>query len=185
MWLLRLPALACVAPQLARARASISLVPVLPTLPVMAMKWAALRSRARPARVRRPSKVSTTSSSGAPLGRALGWRLTIAAAASRSKAACTKSWPSWLAPASATKRSPASTLRLSMETPVALQESGARPPVADAASAEVQSGTVRQGRLMPPIRPRSRSWRSERHRHRRTRWCARPRPARAHGPCRR
>ena len=37
---------------------------------------------------------------------------------------------------------PASTLRLSIDTPVALQGSGARPPVAATASAEVHSGTL-------------------------------------------
>ncbi len=66
-----------------------------------------------------------------------GVRLIMAAAARRAKASATKSWPSKRGPSRATKRSPGSRVRLSMETPVARQPTVLRPPVAASASAAV------------------------------------------------
>ena len=71
--------------------------------------------------------MSGTRSSGAAAGSPAISRSTIAAAAPRSSAAATKSWPSWLGPRSATNRSPAARLRVSIETPVATQSVEARP----------------------------------------------------------
>ena len=136
-WLLKLFSLAWVGPWRASTWRSISLVPVLPTLPVTAAMRAAVRDRAARARSSRPRAVSATSSSGEPVATPWGRWSTMAAAAPFSMAWPTKPWPSVAAPFSATKRSPSTTCRLSKATPLACQGMVASPPVASAASSWV------------------------------------------------
>ena len=88
-----------------------------------------------------------------PAARPSGRRETRAAAAPRLRASATKSWPSRSA-SSATKRSPGRRLRLSIETPVAVQDRVARPPVAASASSDVQSGITGGSRRGGPSAPR-------------------------------
>ncbi len=136
-WLLRLPAEAVVRPWRSKARRSASLVPVLPTLPVTATMAADVRARAARPSASSATCVSATSTSGASTARPWGWRLTTAAAAPALSAAATKSWPSKWGPLSATNRSPGATVRLSIDTPRAIQSRVLRAAVAAAASAAV------------------------------------------------
>ncbi len=119
-WLLCEAAAAWVGPIADSAARSISLVVVLPTLPVTATTRP--RNRARPARPSACSaaKVSATCSRRGSPRSAAGSRsgsCTSAAAAPRASAPATWSWPSPVPLTSATNSSPGATVRLSIEMP--------------------------------------------------------------------
>src|SRR5258706_9602062 len=116
---------------------SASLVLVLPTLPVTAAKRAAERARAARPRSQSAVIVSSTSSNAVWSATSAGTSLTIAATAPAAKALATKVWPSKLGPLRAMNRSPATTDRLSIDTPVAAKLQRAVLRVATAASASV------------------------------------------------
>ena len=133
-----------------RHRRSISLVPVLPTLPVTATMRALLRARAArpiPSSARRGSSTR----SKAPLGpepRGAYRRETMAAAAPALNAAGTNSWPS-RASFRATNTSPGSRLRVSMEKPVTRSAGApsASPCAAATRSSHCHSGSAIDGCL--------------------------------------
>ena len=168
----------------ASAAASISLVPVLPTLPVTAAMRAVLRARA--ARPRSASAVEHVVDDGQ---RALDPAEARRGAPRRpprsrrraASAGATKSWPSRLSPLMAKKASPGATVRLSIEMPAIA--SGARAERAAAASPRRSRRRSRAARLMRPPRRRARRATrvvvGERDRPRRRR------SGRSRGPCRR
>ena len=133
-----------------RHRRSISLVPVLPTLPVTATMRALLRARAArpiPSSARRGSSTrSNAPLEPEPLRAYL--RETMAAAAPALNAAGTNSWPS-RASFRATNTSPGSRLRVSMEKPVTRSAGApsASPCVAATRSSHCHSGSAIDGRL--------------------------------------
>ena len=138
-WLLRLRWLKLVLPWADRTWASASLVPVFPTLPVMAAICAALRSRALMPRAHIADIVSWTTNPGRPLSVNLFYKC--------GRCSGIKSGPNKLVPIEVRagecyKRSPWFRVLVSMETPLAAQSSVVPPLVAAAAVIDVQSGVV-------------------------------------------
>ena len=103
-------------PARCRRRRRISLVVVLPALPVTATILALLRARAARARSSSPRWVLATVSSG-PSRRRRACATPAPRRPWRRRRRATKSWPSRLSPFSATNRSPSFRVRVSMESP--------------------------------------------------------------------
>src|SRR5436190_20926802 len=140
-WLLKDAGDACVFPEPESASFSVSLVLVLPTLPVIATICAALRRRAqRPRSSSARSGSGTTSSAPADAISGVG-RETTARAVPASSAAAANWWPSRRSPLIATKMSPGAIFRLSIDTPLIGRRGDPRssPRVAAMTSSIVQS----------------------------------------------
>ena len=145
-WLLKLAGLAWVLPCWLSTYFRASLVPVLPTLPVMATILALLRARPASPRRFRAAMVSSTrrilSGSVMPVASS-----TMTADAPASRAACANVWPSKFGPLRAMNRSPLVTLRLSIEMPDTVQSPVVVPPVAVWASCAVHKTALVIGLL--------------------------------------
>ena len=115
-WLFRLPRLRNVVNRRASSVAEISLVVVLPALPVMATTVDDARRRMTRAASCRPRSVSSTTITGTPAAVTVDASLTTTAPAPRAMASATKACPSKRGPRMATNRSPGAIVRVSIET---------------------------------------------------------------------
>lgn len=167
MWLFRLPRLRNVVKRCASSVAVISLVVVLPALPVIATTVDAARRRITRAASCRPISVSSTAMTGSVVDVTADASLTTTAPAPRATASVTNACPSNRGPRIATNMSPGAMVRVSIDTVGSSRSAGPRastPPKAAAISAAVSAnGVVRITRLpacgeapcAPRCRPRT------------------------------
>ena len=188
MSLFRLPRVASTASPKAAARmlASISLLVVLPLLPVTASSGRSKRARQAAASAPSARRVSATANSGRPLAATAataGWlrasSATSAATAPRSRAVARNSCASYFTPRRAMNSSPARTLRVSVETPMKAALSPTRRPCTAAAA------PLRSSWMVMPASPGARRARPQPRPDQRRAGARRRFPGTARAPCQR